>query len=125
MKFVKNGEKINLYNDADKLLSTCTIHEKGNVWTISAWFTAKDELHKGFGKMVMREAVRRLLLGGKPARIEYIWNGANAYVYDWMVSHFDAKNTCPLAILKMSDEDSWESHVYDFNVNKFLAYYIN
>ena len=59
----------------------------------------------------------------KPDKIEYIWNGANQYVYDWMTHHFDPISKCPIAVQKYASEDDWDSHVYILNVEKVLKYF--
>lgn len=95
-------------------------------WTISAWYTHQDEQrHSGFGKQVMKEALAACLSGGQalPDSIDYIWNGANEYVLDWMVKHFDAVCTCPLAVQKKAPDDDWQSHIYHLDAKKLFCYF--
>ena len=60
---------------------------------------------------------------GKPSNIEYIWNGTNEYVFDWLVTHFNAVCKCPIAVQKTQADDDWSSHIYELNVNKVLKYF--
>ena len=95
------------------------------VWTISAWYTNGEYKNKGIGRQTLALIINYLYdLYGKPNKIEYIWDGTNQYVYDWMLKHFDAVCQCPIAIQKTQAADDWDSHIYTFNVDKVLNYFI-
>jgi hypothetical protein len=57
-----------------------------------------------------------------PNHIEYIWNGQNQYVYDWLVKNFDAVCECPIAVQKTQPGDDWDSHIYELDCNKVLSF---
>ena len=108
-------------------VEVCTLTINGGVcgkWTITAWYTKEGYKHKGYGNWLMREAIKSMYQWyGKPKAIEYVWNGANQYVYDWLEKHFDPVCKCPLAVLKTHEDDEWDAHVYMLDVEKFLHYY--
>jgi len=92
-------------------------------WTITAWYTKEGYGHKGYGTQLMKRAINQMYEWyGKPRVIEYVWNGANQYVYDWL-EKFDPVCKCPLAVLKMQNDDEWDAHIYLLNVDKFLEYF--
>ena len=110
--------------DKESLISSCRVNITRTTWTISSWYTAKDKKNNGYGKHVLRTAMQHAY--GKtdcPDKIEYIWNGANQYVYDWMEKHFEPISRCPLAVQKYTSCDDWESHIYILNVEKVLEYF--
>lgn len=93
-------------------------------WVVSSWFTHEDFCNKGIGKQVLGILVSCLLdRYGMPERVEYIWNGANQYVMDWLVRNFDARCECPIAVQKTQPDDDWSSHQYELNVDKFVNYF--
>lgn len=94
-----------------------------NEWSIVAWYTSKDHLHKGYGFTTMQHAVRTLYKNSVPQTIKYIWNGANEYVMDWLKRHFTPVSMLPLAVQKYSEADDWESHIYVIDKDKFLEYF--
>lgn len=110
--------------DKDTCVSSCRINITGKTWTISSWYTAKDRKHNGYGKHVLQTAMQNAYAEtGHPDKVEYIWNGANQYVYDWMSKHFEPVSKCPLAVQKYTSGDDWESHIYILNVEKVLNYF--
>lgn len=110
--------------DTKSLISSCRINITGATWTISSWYTTKDKKNNGYGKHVLRAAMQHAYCKtGCPDKIEYIWNGANQYVYDWMEKHFEPISRCPLAVQKYASSDDWESHIYILNVEKVLKYF--
>lgn len=110
--------------DKDTCISSCRINITGKTWTISSWYTAKDRKHNGYGKHVLQTAIQNAYAKtGHPDKVEYIWNGANQYVYDWMSKHFEPVSKCPLAVQKYASGDDWESHIYILNVEKVLNYF--
>lgn len=103
---------------------SCQVNFTGNTWTISSWYTSKKYKHQGIGKKTLQTALVKVYsITSKPDKIEYIWNGANQYVYDWMIHHFDPISKCPIAVQKYASEDDWDSHVYILNVEKVLQYF--
>lgn len=110
--------------DKDTCISSCRINITGKTWTVSSWYTAKDRKHNGYGKHVLQTAMQNAYARtGHPDKVEYIWNGANQYVYDWMSKHFEPVSKCPLAVQKYASGDDWESHIYILNVEKVLNYF--
>ena len=97
---------------------------ESNVWTISAWYTLKDFLHQGYGSITLKNTVQEMYTRfGTPAKIEYVWNGANDYVYNWLSKNFGAISKCPIAVQKYANDDDWDSHIYTLNLEKFLNYF--
>ena len=102
----------------------CRVNFAGDTWTISSWYTSKNYKRQGIGKKTLQTALAKVYnMTSKPDKIEYIWNGANQYVYDWMIHHFDPISKCPIAVQKYASEDDWDSHVYMLNVEKVLKYF--
>lgn len=96
----------------------------GHIWTIASWFTNKKLQGQGIGKQTLAKALFRLYeIAGIPKEIEYIWNGTNEYVLEWMERHFDAECSCPIAVQKKQADDDWESHIYNLKVGKVLDYF--
>lgn len=111
-----------LFNDF--AVCKCQINKENNTWTISSWYTDKNYLNKGIGAKTLKYLLQHLYdKFGCPENIEYIWNGANQYVYDWIEKNFDAISKCPLAVQKTQCEDDWNSHIYHLNVKKVLKYF--
>lgn len=94
-----------------------------NVWTISAWYTVKDQHKRGYGKKTLLENLRvmRELLG-RPTGVRYVWNGANQYVMDWLNKNFQPTTLLPIAELKYQEEDCWEAHVYELNTDNVMRF---
>lgn len=102
----------------------CQINVDENTWTISSWYTVPRYGNKGFGTKTLKELLEVVYSKtGRPERIEYIWNGANSYVYDWLERNFGALSKCPIAIQKTQSDDDWDSHIYYLNVQKTLDYF--
>lgn len=102
----------------------CQINVDGSTWTISSWYTNKDYQHKGIGTKTLKQLLQHLYSNfGCPMRIEYIWNGANEYVYEWLEVNFGALSKCPLAVQKTQTDDDWDSHIYYLNVEKVIKYF--
>lgn len=98
--------------------------ESGKVWTISSWFVEPEYQNQGIGHRILQKTLARMYQTyGLPDKIEYIWNGANEYVLNWMERHFDAACTCPLVIQKTQTDDDWSSHIYELNTEKVLCYF--
>ena len=110
--------------EPDKELCRCTVDYDKNGWAISAWYTNKDYLGQGIGSKVLKHTLRKLYKHtGRPEHIQYIWNGTNEYVGDWIKHHFDAVSLCPMAIQKTQSDDDWSSHVYELNPDKVFRYF--
>ncbi len=93
-------------------------------WTVSSWYTNKNFLHQGFGKKTLDKTVWEMYKQfGYPEKVDYIWNGANKYVFNWLYKNFDAKSSCPIAVQKYATDDDWSSHIYNLNKDKFLNYF--
>lgn len=102
----------------------CQINANVNTWTISAWYTDKNYLNQGIGTKTLTYLLKFLYDKlGMPKNIEYIWNGANEYVYEWIEKNFDAVSNCPIAVQKTQCEDDWNSHIYNLNVEKVIKYF--
>lgn len=95
-----------------------------NVWTISSWYTKRGFMNKGYGKITLKRTVDEMVSKlGIPKGVEYIWNGSNEYVYEWLSRNFGALSKCPMAVQKYASDDDWESHIYILNTEKFLKYF--
>ena len=110
----------------DDVICHCEIHKKDdelNTWVIPAWFTEDGYKKRGIGTAVLASALRDMRGAfGIPDQIEYIWNGQNQYVYDWLVKNFDAVCKCPIAVQKTQPGDDWDSHIYELDCNKVLRF---
>ena len=107
-----------------KPVCKCKVDYDTNGWCISSWYTGKEYMHKGFGRKTLASVLADLYeLTGKPDQIQYIWNGANDYVGEWLERNFNARSTCPIEVQKSSWDDSWDSHVYVLDVGKVLKYF--
>ena len=101
-----------------------SVNPNTNTWTISSWYTEKAFQHKGFGTMTLNACLKDIhKVYDVPERVEYIWNGANKYVLDWLNEHFGAVSKCPIAVQKYANDDDWESHIYVLNTDKFIEYF--
>ena len=100
------------------------VNKRSNTWTISSWYTTEEYKHRGYGTLTLQECLSKIReVYGAPAKVEYIWNGANAYVLEWLNEHFGAVSKCPIAVQKYNSEDDWESHIYTLNTQKFTEYF--
>lgn len=102
----------------------CKINTFRSTWSISAWYTEQKYQHNGVGILTMKTLMQFLhAKAGVPNRIEYIWDGTNSYVYEWLEENFDAICKCPIAVQKTAGDDDWDSHIYYLNVDKVLTYF--
>lgn len=77
------------------------VDPKKRTWTISSWYTTEKHKHHGYGKLTMQECLDSIAaVYGIPEKVEYIWNGANQYVFDWLEENFGAVSKCPIAVQK-------------------------
>ena len=114
----------NILVENGREVSKCIIEVNKDTWQISSWYTKEDCLGQGFGKKCMRELINHIYSKlGEPSHIEYIWNGQNEYVHEWMQRNFYPISKCPIAVQKYQADDDWESHIYMLNVNAFLTYF--
>ena len=124
---IKNGNAFTLMIEnieVCRLIINRDIDEYYNIkWTITSWYTKEGYGHKGYGTKLMQHAIHQMFKSdGKPHTIEYVWNGANQYVYNWL-EKFDPVCKCPLVVLKTQNDDEWDAHIYVLNVKKFLDYF--
>ena len=113
-----------IINDKGIVQGKCSITVTNNVWTISEWFIDKTLQGKGIGRALLRSTLEYLYnVLGEPLKIEYIWNGQNEYVLEWLTRNFEPISKCPLSVQKTQTEDDWESHVYVLDKNKVLKYF--
>lgn len=112
---------------SEKVVCSCqmNVDSNANIWSISSWYTDPEYSNKGIGKKVLSEAISYTYEQfGEPTQVEYIWNRANQYVYDWLDRHFHAVCKCPIAVQKNQMEDSWDSHIYILDTDLFLQYFV-
>lgn len=110
----------------EKEICKCKINIdlKTNIWTISSWFVNKEYQNQGLGKLALSKLLNYLFIKyNTPDKIEYIWNGANAYVLEWLENHFNAICKCPIVIQKTMAEDDWLSHIYELDIEKVFEYF--
>lgn len=110
----------------DETIGTCVTHVSDNntKWTISAWYVTDEYQNQGIGKVVLAKALKKLYAEfGRPAVIQYNWNGTNMYVRDWLFKHFEPTVQCPLWVLKNQVEDDWASHIFELNIDKVFEYF--
>ena len=108
----------------NEVVCTCKISTNQGRWVISYWHTEEKYQHRGYGKELMKSVLKEIYLRfGEPEGIEYIWNGLNQYVFDWLEQNFDAKCKCDIAVQKNQSDDDWESHIYVLNKDKFMNFF--
>lgn len=113
-----------VYIADEKEVCKCIINVEDGAFTISSWFTDVDYRHNGIGKITMRDLLTYLCQSfGVPGNVNYIWNGQNQYVYDFITENFDAICSCPIAIQKTQSDDDWSSHIYGLNRDKVFGYF--
>lgn len=115
-----------MFTDTGQQVCVCgiSIDRTLNEWNITEWYTEKGFKHQGLGKVTMQKALyvcREQY--GMPNDILYTWNGANAYVMDWLEENFDAECTCPIAVQKNQCDDDWSSHIYRLNKEKVFLFF--
>jgi predicted GNAT family acetyltransferase len=123
-----NDKVIRCDADSDSIehICKCQVYtdDSHKTWTISSWFTKDGYNGHGIGRSTLYEIFKYLHKKyGKPSKVEYIWNGTNEYIFNWLVEHFDAVCRCPIAVQKTQSDDDWESHIYDLNTDKVLEYF--
>lgn len=122
----ENGVIEYIAKAGNDVICRCEIHKKdnsSNTWVIPAWFTEDGYKNRGIGTAVLASALRDMRTAfGIPDHIEYIWNGQNQYVYDWLIKNFDAVCKCPIAVQKTQPGDDWDSHIYELDCNKVLRF---
>ncbi len=112
----------------DGIEDVCTceisVDAKEGKWEITSWFTRDGFKKKGLGKDAMYNVLHFCKSQyGVPSVIQYVWNGANTYVMDWLEKNFDAVCTCPIVVLKTQPGDSPDAHIYELNKDKVLKYF--
>ena len=113
------------YDDTVKVCECrVNVSDEGKHWTISSWYATEGNNHKGYGKATLRACLSDISkVYGLPTCVDYIWNGANSYVIDWLNNHFGAISKCPIAVQKYACADDWDSHIYILNKDKVLDYF--
>lgn len=103
----------------------CSISvDKSNNWMISEWFVDSGFQKQGIGRELFKQNCAHLVENfGYPNKIEYIWNGTNQYVFDWLQENFAPVSMCPISVQKYSSGDDWLSHVYSLDKDAFLKYF--
>ena len=108
-------------NVGDKEVSYAKVNINGKSWEVSAWYTDAEYQNKGYGSIALKQAmVYAHACTEDPEQVEYTWNGVNQYVMDWLERKFNAKCTCPIAVLKYSVEYTKEAHKYELDVKSVL-----
>lgn len=122
-----NGRSVEIDADVDGVrvgYSRLSVDKISNVWTISEWFVNSNYQNKGYGRTILFTALNELYtLYGLPFEIQYVWNGQNMYVYEWLKKYFKPISGCPIAIQKIASDDDWDSHIYKIDRDKVLKYF--
>lgn len=122
-----NGRTIEIDADVNGIrvgYSRLSVDQTSNVWTISEWFVNSDYQNKGYGRTILFTALSELYnMYGLPFEIQYVWNGQNMYVYEWLSKYFRPISGCPIAIQKVASDDDWDSHIYKIDRDKVLSYF--
>lgn len=119
-------EAINLNDENHKPIGhiSVSVNPRENSWMISEWFVDHNYQRQGLGKDLFLYAMKYFNLHYPiPDKIEYVWNGANQYVYDWLQKNFAPVSQCPIAIQKSNTDDDWLSHIYELDVNSVFEYF--
>ena len=104
--------------------SQVNVDTKKSCFSISYWHTKQGYQKHGYGVETLKKNLENLVsVFGIPENFEYIWNGANQYVLDWLINNFDAKPVESLAIAKYEAGESWEGHVYVLNREKVVRFF--
>ena len=107
-----------------KQVGECSINVNGKTWTIASWFVKDEYQNRGYGRKMLKACMVEILKSNPyPNRIEYVWNGENYYVFNWLESNFAPVSMCPLSVRKYANDDDWESHIYLLDVDKVLEYF--
>jgi len=122
-----NGRCIEIDAEADGVrvgYSRLSVDRISNVWTISEWFVNSNYQNKGYGRTILFTALNELYAQyGLPFEIQYVWNGQNMYVYEWLKKYFRPVSECPIAVQKVASDDDWDSHIYKIDRDKVLSYF--
>lgn len=103
---------------------TISVNTKKNSWMISEWFVDKEYQNRGIGKNLFKQSLNYLNQHFPlPSKVEYIWNGANQYVFDWLQKNFAPVSQCPIFVQKYCTEDDWSSHIYTLDVRAVFSYF--
>lgn len=118
-----NRLKVYVYDDNIKV-GHALLSETDGTWTISGWYIEELYQNQGIGKRLLGNSLKYLYTKlGRPTKIEYIWNGYNEYVMDWLSKNFSPLSRCPIAVQKYQSDDDWDSHIYTLDAEKVLAYF--
>ena len=123
----KNTYQVKLYSvETNDKICECkiSVNPESRSWTISSWFTVEKYQHLGFGTKTLENCLDLICQNEiELETVEYIWNGANEYVLDWLNENFGAVSRCPIAVQKYSSDDDWNAHIYVLNKQKFVNYF--
>ena len=121
-----NGVLTTKLYDGLNIVCECKVcyNVDSDIWTISSWHTSTSYSHKGYGKEVLKHALKFMYDTFMiPDSIEYIWNGVNQYVMDWLERNFEPVCKLPLEAQKYNEIDDWDAHIYRLNRDKVLEYF--
>ncbi len=128
--FTKYDKKIGIYQTQVYLrqsqVAECKIcvNKNTNTWSITSWYTRPENQKHGYGVFAMRATLKTMLRDqGYPQNIEYVWNGANQYVMDWLTRHFSPVSKLPVAVQKYQEIDDWDAHIYILNREAIIKYF--
>lgn len=122
---IKESIKLKVYIfDGDNKIGHSLLSADNNTWTITGWYVNEKYQNQGLGKQLLLKSFLYLNnLLGTPSKIEYIWNGANEYIMDWLTHNFSPVSMCPINVQKYQADDDWSSHIYILDTNKVLSYF--
>lgn len=105
-------------------IGNCKLIVFDDHWVISGWYVKKEFQNQGFGNELLKRSFQYSIdQNYNPSKIDYIWDGTNRYVYDWIVENFDAVCDCPIAVRKNAFDDDWNSHIYHLNRDMLFEYF--
>ena len=125
-KVFENGNWVDVMLIQNKLdIGHCKIDYDSDSLIITEWYINSEYRHRGLGRLLLDKTLKIVIqnLGYLPAKIEYIWNGKNEYVLDWLTKNFNAKDIGDLNQKKYSPADTWENHRYTLNRENFVKYF--
>lgn len=133
MKFLKIVEskkpsyiEVFLKDENDTPISKCKISFTSEIWQITEWYTNKEYQHKGYGTDTLKFALKRLFADkGEPREIHYVWNGENAFVFEWLKKHFSPTCLLAMEVRKYLNGDDWRAHIYVLDKGSVMRYMVS
>lgn len=105
-------------------IGRCTITVKKNQLTISEWYVSDWFSNRGIGRELLTFLIKYSIGDvGDLKEVLYIWNGANEYVYDWLVRNFNAEVNLSIQEQKNSYDDTKDGHFYKLDIDMFKDYF--